>query len=186
MPSRLKLGSANAALVSLYFAPAWAIEAVRALTSPFNGFEDRSLTVTATYFRELFNLGLDGLIRLASGLAGLKLVMAAGFVAYAIEYGRALLTSREPNRETLDIVLVLGCAMTALWAWPALLAGDAGLIRLHATEFLLLAGAAVVITVERQMAPAPAVEAATRTATLARESGLAPNGLSGRLAAGGR
>jgi tetrahydromethanopterin S-methyltransferase subunit C len=36
-----RLGSVNAALVALYFAPVWGADALRALTSPFYGFEDR-------------------------------------------------------------------------------------------------------------------------------------------------
>jgi hypothetical protein len=38
-----------------------------------------------------------------------------------------------------------------LWAWPALGSGQPGLIRLHATQFLLLTGAMVVVVVERQI-----------------------------------
>ena len=38
-----------------------------------------------------------------------------------------------------------------LWAWPALASGEAGLIRLHATQFLLLTGAMIVIMIERQI-----------------------------------
>jgi hypothetical protein len=39
-----------------------------------------------------------------------------------------------------------------LWAWPALRSGEADLIRLLATEFLLLIGALIVICVERECA----------------------------------
>ena len=36
-------------------------------------------------------------------------------------------------------------------AWPALAAGEGGLIRVHATEFLLLSGAMIVLLVERHI-----------------------------------
>ena len=34
---RLKLGSVNLALLSIYFVPVWGRDAVRALVSPYNG-----------------------------------------------------------------------------------------------------------------------------------------------------
>jgi hypothetical protein len=48
MRSFPRLGAVNAALVSLYFAPVWGIEAVRALTSPYYGFEHRAQAVAAS------------------------------------------------------------------------------------------------------------------------------------------
>ena len=58
---------------------------------------------------------------------------------------------REPNRETLDVVLLLASSVLMLWAWPAFASGDAALIRLEMTQFLLLTGALIVIVVERQI-----------------------------------
>jgi hypothetical protein len=52
-------------------------------------------------------------------------------------------------------------ASVVLWSVPALALDDVGLIRLHATQLLLIVSAVVVITIERHieerhMAPAPA------------------------------
>ena len=162
-----RLGSVNAALVSLYFALVWGGDGLRALTSPYNGFEDRLHATAAIYFRQLFDFGLDGLIRTANVLAGIKFVIAVAFVAYLIDFTRALIMRREPNRETLDVVLLLASAALMLWAWPALGAGDGGLIRVHATQFLLLTGAMIVILVERHLEERE--PAASRSTTLARE-----------------
>ena len=120
MRSIPRLGSVNAALVSVYFALIWGSDAIRALTSPFNGFEDPVHATAASYFRNLFDFTLDGLIRTAQVLAGIKLVIAVAFVAYLIDFARALLMRREPNRETLDWVLLLASLAIMLWAWPAL------------------------------------------------------------------
>src|SRR5882724_2377787 len=166
MRSFPRLGAVNAALISLYFAPVWGIEAVRALTSPYYGFEQRAQAVAASYFRTLFDLGLDGLLRTSTVLAGIKLVIAAGFVAYLIDFARALVVGREPNRETLDAVLVLAGTAIMLWAWPALGSGDGGLIRVQATQFLLLTGAMIVILLERQVEETVAV---SRPAPVPRE-----------------
>ncbi len=153
----------------------------RALTSPYNGFEDRVHATAAIYFRQLFDFGLDGLIRTANVLAGIKFVIATAFVAYLIEFARALVMRREPNRETLDVVLLLASSALVLWAWPVLGSGDGGMIRIQATQFLLLTGAMVVVLVERHLEER-AVPAPSRSATLAQElererSSLAASGL---------
>jgi hypothetical protein len=146
-----RLGAVNAALVSLCFVPAWGADALRALTSPFSGFEDRAHATAAGYFHGLFDLGMEGLVRTANVLAGIKFVVAIGFLAYLIDFARALVVGREPNRETLDAALLLAGSTIMLWAWPALASGDGNLIRLLATQFLLLMGAMIVISVERQI-----------------------------------
>jgi hypothetical protein len=145
------LGQVNFALVSAYFVPAWGHDALRALTSPYNGFEDRAQALAASAIRDLFDFGLAGLIRTSELLAGVKMVAAAAFVAYLIELARALVTGREPNRETVDVVLLLALATAVIWFLPALLHGEVDLVRLQATQFLLLVGAAIVITVERHL-----------------------------------
>lgn len=171
MHSTPRLGSVNAALLALYFAPVWGRDALRVLTSPFFGFEDRAHAAAISYFRVLFDLELDGLMRVSGALAALKLVIAAGFIAYLIEFARALVMRREPNQETLDVVLLLALGAIMLWAWPGFVL-DAGVTRLHATQFLLLSGAAIVILAERQMlastqettsAPTPAPSATAPT-----------------------
>ena len=55
-------GSVNLALLSIYFFPVWGRDAVRALISPYNGLEDRVHAAAAIYFRQLFDLGLNGLV----------------------------------------------------------------------------------------------------------------------------
>jgi hypothetical protein len=143
------------------------------LTSPYNGFEDHGHAVAAAYFREVFDLGLVGLIRVSEMLAGLKMVIAAAFVAYLIEFARAVAMCREPNRETVDVVLLLALVASLIWMLPTLALGDHDLVRLQATQFLLLVGAAIVIMIERQIEPSAPAFAAGSLA-VAREQALAP------------
>jgi hypothetical protein len=174
MRSHLRLGAVNAALVSSYFALVWGTDAVRALTSPFSGFELPAHAAAAAYFRALFDLNLDGLIRTANVLAGIKLVIAVGFLAYLIEFFRAIAMRREPNRETLDTVLAITAVAIMLWAWPALASGSGALIRIHATQFLMLTGAMIVLLVERHMdeqAAAPQAAAAVSALKLPGAAG---------------
>jgi hypothetical protein len=149
MPSRPRLGAVNAALVALYFAPVWGGDALRAMTSPFHGFEHPAHALAAGYLRERFDLGLAGLLNASDALAAAKFVIAAGFLAYLIDFARAVVVRRDVNRETLDIVLLLAASALGFWLWAAYASADAGLVRLHATQLLLLAGAVIVIIAER-------------------------------------
>jgi hypothetical protein len=164
MRSNPGLGLVNFALVSAYFVPAWGHDALRVLTSPYSGFEDRTHAAAAVYFRDLFDLGLVGLIRVSETLACVKMVITAAFVAYLIEFARALATRREPNRETVDVVLLLALCAVGVWIMPTLMTRDPELIRLQATQFLLLIGAATVIMIERQVTQPAATLAPERPA----------------------
>ena len=170
-----RLGTVNAALISLYFVQVWSVDAIRALRSPFYGFEDHLQGAAAAYFRTLFDLHLDGLLRVSIALASMKLVVAVGFLAYLIDFARALVIRREPNRETLDVVLALASVAIVLLAWPALATGDGGLIRVHATEFLMLSGAMIVLLIEREEGASPA-EPAYEPRPRAAEASAPPMG----------
>ena len=163
---RMRLGSANLVLLAIYFVPIWGRDAIRALVSPYNGFEDRVHAAAAIYFRQLFDLGMNGLVLTSHLLAGVKLVIAAGFVAYAIEFARSWVTGRDVDRETREVVLTLAVVGIIIWAVPALALGDADLIRLYATQMLLVAGAIIVVTVEFHLEKAPE---ASRAATAVQE-----------------
>jgi hypothetical protein len=148
--TRSRLGAVNAAIVALYFTTVWGAEALRLLRSPFHGFEERMHATAAAYFRALCDCGLDGLVRISNALSAIKLLIAAGFLAYLIEFLRARVTGRAPNQETLDYVLLAAVSALMLWAWPALRSGETDLIRLLATQFLLLIGTLIVIYIERE------------------------------------
>jgi len=151
MRRSLQLGPANFALVAIYFVPVWGVEALRALTSPFAGLADRPHAAAAVAIRNVFDFGIDGLMRTANVLAAVKFVVAAAFAAYLIEFVRALVADREPNRETLDAVLLLAVGAIVLFGVPALALDDGALVRLHATQLLLVLSAVIVITVERHV-----------------------------------
>jgi hypothetical protein len=156
MRSSLRLGPVNLALVTAYLASVWGMEAFRALTSPYGGIDVRMHVMVARFFRHLFDFGLDGLMRLSSILAAAKLVIAAGCVAYLIEFARACVAKREPDRETIDVVLLMTLIAAVVWSLPVLMPHDGAFIQLCATQLLLVAGAATVIIVERNIDQAAA------------------------------
>ena len=170
-----RLGSANLALVSLYFFPVWGRDAVRALIKPFNGFDSPVHATAALYFRRLFDVGFgfNNLTATSHMIAGIKLVMVAAFVAYLIEFARSLATGRATDRDTTDVVLILAVVGVIMSAVPALATGGAALITLTATQMLMVAGAIMVIVVERHIAPEQVVVSRAITAASERvASGL--------------
>jgi hypothetical protein len=158
------LGAFNAALVALYFVPVWGNGALRALMSPYYGFKDGIHAAAAVHYREIFDFGVQGLTLTAQLLSGIKFVIAAAFVAYLIDFARAWVMRREPDRGTLDLALLLAMSGALIWLWPALKTGDAAVIRTYATELLLLTGAFVVVTIERHISGAETTSAAPREA----------------------
>ena len=76
---------------------------------------------------------------------------------YLIAFLRGLIVGREPARHMVDSMLMLATAAGLVFAAPALVAGDSGLIRLYASQFLLVIGAAIVLAVEHN-APHPVEE----------------------------
>lgn len=174
------LGSVNLALLSLYFIPVWGRDALHALTSPFNGLDDRAHATGAIFFRYLFDLNYSGMVVVSHVLAGIKLVIAAAFVSYLIEFARGWVMRREADRETIDVVLILAAADIALSMLPALAFGDGALARLYSTQMLLVAGAITVVVVERHLAP----ETETARAAAAAPNVDAPALPAGVLAAG--
>lgn len=154
----LTLGAVNLALLSLYFIPVWGREAVKALTSPYNGLDDRAHATTAIYFQHLFDFNYNGLVVVSHVLAGIKLVIVAAFVAYLIEFARSWVMRREADRETIDVVLILAAADIFVGILAAVALGEGAMVRLYATQMMLIAGAITVIIVERHVAsevPAP-------------------------------
>ena len=153
----------NAVLVALYFVPLWGREAVRSLTSTVYGLDERANMAAAVFYRQVLDLDHDGLARVASLLGGLKLVMAAMFVAFIIDVSRGVAVGRTSDRVTLDVALFLALIGILAWMVPAYAFGFGDLVRLNATQFLLVIGAVIVTLVERAIEPVPETE--TRSTT---------------------
>ena len=130
-----RLGFLNLALVSLYFAPIWAREALRILLLPYRAFEDRSHAVVAIWLREAFDLTLEGLMRISGALA-------------------------------------LAAIGVAIWSLPPFLLADPTLIRLSATQVMLVAGAVAVVTVEGHIEDAVTRDAVPAVAPMLDAAGV--------------
>jgi hypothetical protein len=147
----MRLGPYNLALVGCYLVPAWGSEAMRALTSPYSGLTDPVHAAAAIRLRTFFELGPDGLVQAANGLAAFKLLVVASLVAYLIEFARAVVSDRAPDRATVNVVLIFTVAAVAIWIMPALAFDGAAAKHAHVAQLLMVASALFLLTVERHV-----------------------------------
>jgi hypothetical protein len=171
-----RLGPYNLALAACYFAPVWTSEAIGALTSPYVGLTDPIHAGAAIRLRGFLGFAPERLFDVASCLAAFKLVVVASLVAYVIEFSRAIVANRAPDRATTNTVLVLAVAAVAIWIMPALAFEPAAATHAHVAQLLLVAGALIVITIERHLEEIAAAAApVTRTRPSAEAGTPAPH-----------
>jgi chromate transport protein ChrA len=165
-----RLGPYNLALVACYAAPTWGAEAIKALTSPYRGLVDPVHAAAAVRLRVILKLAPERLLDVANWLAAFKLVVVAALLAYVIEFARALLSDRAPDRATTDAVLVFAVVAVATWIMQAIVFDPAAVTQAHVAQLLLVAGALIVSTIERHiedMAAAARVAGASASASAA-------------------
>jgi hypothetical protein len=146
-----RLGPYNLALVACYAAPTWGAEAIKALTSPYGGLIDPVHAAAAVRLRAMLNLLPERLLDVANWLAAFKLVVVAALLAYVIEFARAVLSNRAPDRATTDTVLALAVVAVAVWIMQAIVFDPAAVTEAHVAQLLLVAGALIVSTIERHV-----------------------------------
>jgi hypothetical protein len=159
----LSLGTVNLALVSVYLVPVWGIEALRVLHSHFGGLHDRSHAAAVGLIHGHLGLAAETMPIISNALAGFKLLVVAAMVAFLVEIVRAIATRREPDRETMDVVLMLALVTMVAAVFPALALDDTTVVRSHAAQIMLVCGAIIVAMVERG---AEALESPAQPATV--------------------
>ncbi len=146
-----RLAPYNLALVACYAAPTWGAEAIKALTSPYGGLIDPVHAAAVVRLRAILNLPPERLLDVANWLAAFKLVVVAALLAYMIEFGRAVLSDRAPDRATTDTVLALAVMAVAIWIMQAIVFDPTAVTQAHVAQLLMVAGALIVSTIERHI-----------------------------------
>ncbi|MBB4368741.1 hypothetical protein GGD63_001520 [Bradyrhizobium sp. cir1] len=155
-----RIGSVNGALLAAYFIPAWALVAFNIFVAPVHGLYERPSVAVALFLSDHLQMAGMDTVRAAWLLALGRLTVVAFFAIYL-----ALLCIPRTRRnggsdEALAIALVIGSLISFASMVMASKVGEMAALRLHATELLLLLGAAIVLVIERPEAPPKAVEAA--------------------------
>jgi hypothetical protein len=143
-----RISTYNGVLLACYFIPSWALSAMKIWVSPIRGFYDRTNIAAAMYASDFANLSPIGTIRLAWLLALGKVIVAAFFLVFLLLVIRAAIRNKGGADEALAFALGLGAFISMASLIAASKVGELAALRLHASESLLLIGAAIILIVD--------------------------------------
>jgi hypothetical protein len=138
----------NGVLLACYFIPSWTLAALKIAVSPVQGFYDRANIAGALYASDHLSLSGLQMIRFAWLVALSKFIVAAFFLVFLVLAVRDALTHKRGADEALGFALGLGGILSFVSLMAAAYVHETAALRLHATEFLLLSGAAILLLVE--------------------------------------
>jgi hypothetical protein len=143
-----RISIVNGALLACYFIPAWTISAMKIWISPIRGFYDRSNIAAAFYVSDFLSLSAIDTIRVAWLLALGKVIVAAFFLIFLLFVIRAAIRNKGGAEEALAFALGLGAFISMGSLIAASKVGELVALRLHASESLLLIGAAILLIID--------------------------------------
>lgn len=143
-----RISTYNGVLLACYFIPSWALSAMKIWVSPIRGFYDRTNIAAAMYVSDFLTLSPIGTIRIAWLLALGKVIVAAFFLVFLLLVIRAAIRNKGGADEALAFALGLGAFISMASLIAASKVGEMAALRLHASEALLLIGAAIILIVD--------------------------------------
>ncbi|CAN5378470.1 hypothetical protein BH10PSE11_BH10PSE11_21600 [soil metagenome] len=168
-----RISTFNGVLLACYFIPSWTISAMKIWISPIRGFYDRTNISAALYVSDFMILPAMGTIRLAWLLALSKLIVAAFFFVFLLLVIRAAIRNKGGADEALAFALGLGAFISMAGLIAASKVGELAALQLHASEALLLIGAAIVLIIDTD--PAAKRQSETTAPAVPHHSYLSSN-----------
>lgn len=153
-----RISTFNGVLVASYVIPSWTISALKIWISPIRGFYDRSNIAAALYASDFMNLHMIGTVRAAWLLALGKVTVAAFFLIFLLLVIREAIRRKGSCDEALAFALGLGAFISMASLIAASKVGEFAALRLHASEALLMIGAAILLIIDSEPATAPSTE----------------------------
>jgi hypothetical protein len=153
-----RIGSVNGALLAAYFIPAWTLVAFNIIIAPVHGLYERPSVAVALYLSDHLQMAGMETVRAAWLLALGRLTVVAFFAIYLVLLCIPRIRKSGGSDEALGIALAIGSLISFASMVMASKVGEMAALRLHATELLLLLGAAIVILIERPEAAPQTVE----------------------------
>ncbi len=148
MSTNWRISSFNGALLAAYFIPTWTIIAFRIMISPIHGLYERPNISVALFISDHLQLAAMTTVRFAWLLAFGRLIVVAFFVIFLTFITRASIRKAGGCDEALGMALAIGSVISFASMAMASQVGETAALRLHATELLMLLGAAIVLVVE--------------------------------------
>ena len=147
--SNWRIGSINGALLAAYFIPVWGMIAYNIMFAPVHALYEQPNISAALFVSDHLHVAGMNLVRLAWLLALGRFAAIAFLVVFLV------LLCWPPTRrngacdETLGMALGIGSIMSFACMMMASQVGEAGALRLHATELLMMLGTAIVLVFDR-------------------------------------
>jgi Na+/melibiose symporter-like transporter len=161
MSKNRRISSFSGVLLAAYFIPTWATVAYRIMVSPVQGLFERPNVSAALFISDHLQLASLATVRLAWLIALSRLTVVAFFAIFVVFAVRAVIRKTEDYREPLAIALTIGSVMSFAAVLLASKVGETEALRMHATELLMMLGAAIVMLFEAPSQPKTEAVAAT-------------------------
>jgi hypothetical protein len=147
--SNWRIGSINGALLAAYFIPIWGVIAYNIMFAPVHALYEQPNISAALFVSDHLNVAGTNLVRVAWLLALGRFAVIAFFAVFL-----ALLcwpSTRKSGAcdEALGVALGIGSLISFACMVMASQVGEAGALRLHATELLMMLGTAIVLVFDR-------------------------------------
>lgn len=153
-----RIGSGNGALLAAYFIPVWTLVAFNIIVAPVHGLYERPSVAVALFLNDHLNMAGMETVRAAWLLALGRLTVVAFFAIYLALLCIPRSRKSGGSDEALGVALAIGSLISFASMVMASKVGEMAALRLHATELLLLLGAAIVVVIERPEAAPKVVE----------------------------
>ena len=153
MSTNWRISSFNGALLAAYFIPTWTIVAFNIVVSPIHSLYDRPNIAVGLFISDHLQLAAMNAVRVAWLLALGKLTVVAFFAIFLVFIVRASIRKTGGGDDALTMALAIGSVISFASMVMASQVGETAALKLHATELLMLLGAAIVLLVERPVQP---------------------------------
>ncbi|AMA59059.1 hypothetical protein [Bradyrhizobium sp. CCGE-LA001] len=155
-----RIDSVNGALLAAYFIPVWTLVAFNIIVAPVHGLYERPSVAVALFLSDHLQMAGMDTVRAAWLLALGRLTVVAFLAIYLVLLCIPRTRKNGGSDEALGIALAIGSLLSFVSMVMASKVGEMAALRLHATEFLLLLGAAIVLVIEKPEAAPKTVESA--------------------------
>jgi hypothetical protein len=166
--SNWRIGSINGALLAAYFIPVWGVISYDIMFAPVHALYEQANISAALFVSDHLQLAGMNLVRTAWLLALCRFAALAFFAVFLAMLCWPSTRKSGGCDEALGMALGVGSLISFACMVMASQVGETGALRLHATELMLMLGAAVVLVLERPAPkPLPTSDAALRELQLA-------------------
>ena len=148
-----RISSFNGVLLAAYFIPAWAIVAYNIMIAPVHGLYERPTVAVALFVSDHLQMSGIGTVRVAWLLALGRLTVVAFLAMFVVQFAISRIRRTEASIEAFGIALLIGSLISCASMVMASKVGEIAALKLHATELLMLLGAAIVLVIEHPAAP---------------------------------